>query len=89
MAGVLLVVAVIWLLRTADTVFLPLAFAVFLIGLFWPLQRRLQRRLPRVAAMLLTLARFESTHWIAVLLSDVDDEGEPAVASPASGSGPR
>lgn len=58
LAAALVAVAVIWLLRAADTVFFPLAFALFLIGLFWPLQRRLQERIPRVAAMLATLAVF-------------------------------
>jgi AI-2 transport protein TqsA len=56
--AVVVAIAVIWLLKTASNVFLPLAFAVFLIGLFWPLQRRLQERMPRVAAMLVTLAVF-------------------------------
>jgi AI-2 transport protein TqsA len=58
MAAVLVGVAVIWLLKAAHTVFLPLAFALFLIGLFWPLQRRLQERMPQIAAMLVTLAVF-------------------------------
>lgn len=46
LAAILVAIAVIWLLRAASIVFVPLAFAVFLIALFWPLQRRLVRHMP-------------------------------------------
>jgi predicted PurR-regulated permease PerM len=56
--AVLLVVASVWLLRAASVVFLPLAFGLFLVGLFWPLQRWLQDRVPRAPAVLVTVAVF-------------------------------
>jgi predicted PurR-regulated permease PerM len=34
----------------------PVAFALFIIALVWPLQRRLQRRLPQLIAVLITAA---------------------------------
>jgi len=34
----------------------PIAFALFIIALVWPLQRRLQRRLPQLLAVLITAA---------------------------------
>jgi AI-2 transport protein TqsA len=58
MAAILVVVASIWLLRATAPVLLPLAFALFLIGIFWPLQRRLLAWMPRTAAMLVTLTVF-------------------------------
>jgi len=61
LVAILVAIAVVHLLRAADAVFLPLAFAVFLIGLFWPLQRALQARLPGAAAVLITLAAFLAT----------------------------
>jgi predicted PurR-regulated permease PerM len=45
-------------LRITQTVTLPLAFALFLVAVFWPLQRRLERRMPRWASMLVTLVAF-------------------------------
>ena len=35
---------------------------------------------PLTVGLVITCARFDSTRWIAVLLSDVDDEGRPQVA---------
>lgn len=58
LVAILVAIAVVWLLRAAAIVFMPLAFAVFLIALFWPLQRRLVRHMPRAAAMLITLLVF-------------------------------
>lgn len=43
------------LLHAGQTVFVPLAFALFIIALVWPLQVALQRRIPRFLALLLVL----------------------------------
>lgn len=43
------------LLHAGQTVFVPLAFALFIIALVWPLQEALQRRLPRGLALLVVL----------------------------------
>lgn len=41
-------------LSLASSVMTPVAFAMFVIALVWPLQRRLQRRLPQLLAVLIT-----------------------------------
>jgi len=41
-------------LWAASSVMTPVAFAVFIIALVWPLQRRLQAGLPQVIAVLVT-----------------------------------
>jgi AI-2 transport protein TqsA len=41
-------------LTLAKGVMTPVAFALFVIALVWPLQRRLQRRLPQILAVLIT-----------------------------------
>jgi AI-2 transport protein TqsA len=51
MTAVLAVAAV----AMASTVFAPLALAFFIIALVWPVQRRLQARLPKLAALAITL----------------------------------
>ncbi len=43
-------------LSLAQSVMTPVAFALFIIALVWPLQRRLQRRLPQLVAVLITAA---------------------------------
>jgi predicted PurR-regulated permease PerM len=43
-------------LRAASAVMIPVAFALFIIALVWPLQRRLQGVFPKVIAVLLTAA---------------------------------
>jgi predicted PurR-regulated permease PerM len=43
-------------LSLAESVMTPVAFALFIIALVWPLQRRLQRRLPQLIAVLITAA---------------------------------
>lgn len=48
-------VLVLAFLKWSQVVTMPLAFAVFLIALAWPLEERLERRLPRWAAFTLTL----------------------------------
>src|SRR4029077_11482388 len=51
MASVVLLAAV----AQASSVFAPLALALFIIALVWPLQSRLQRRLPKLPALAITL----------------------------------
>lgn len=43
-------------LRAAETVFAPVAFALFVVACIWPLQAWLEARLPRLLATLLGLA---------------------------------
>jgi len=52
-----------WALKIASSVILPLVFALFLVGVFWPIQRLLQRVLPRSLAAVLTLAAFLGVCW--------------------------
>ena len=52
-SAVILVLAALSLARSVMT---PIAFALFIIALVWPLQRRLQRRLPQLLAVLITAA---------------------------------
>ena len=47
----LLTLAALWVTRSVMT---PVAFALFIIALVWPLQRRLKRHLPQLVAILLT-----------------------------------
>ena len=56
--AVIATVVVLWALKWSAAVTLPLAFAVFLLALFWPLQRRLENVMPQGAALLLTLLAF-------------------------------
>jgi AI-2 transport protein TqsA len=49
--AVLLSLAALWVTRSVMT---PVAFALFIIALVWPLQRRLKRHLPQLVAILLT-----------------------------------
>lgn len=51
--AVLLTFAALWVTRSVMT---PVAFALFIIALVWPLQRRLKRQLPQLVAILLTAA---------------------------------
>ena len=51
-ALVLLSVALYW----ASSVFAPLAFALFILALVWPLQQRLEILMPQGLALFLTLA---------------------------------
>ena len=39
----------------ARSILMPLAFSLFVIALAWPIQAALQRRIPRLAALLITL----------------------------------
>jgi len=49
-------ILVIALLYFAQSVFVPLAFALFAIALAWPIQAALQRSIPKLLALLVTLA---------------------------------
>jgi AI-2 transport protein TqsA len=55
-AVVLAVIVTLAALALAHSVMIPVAFALFVIALVWPLQRRLQRRLPQLLAVLTTAA---------------------------------
>lgn len=48
-------ILIIALLYFARAIFVPLAFSLFVIALVWPLQAALQRRMPRLLALLTTL----------------------------------
>jgi AI-2 transport protein TqsA len=56
--GIAIIASVVLLaaVAQASTVFAPLALALFIIALVWPLQSRLQRRLPKLPALAITLA---------------------------------
>jgi AI-2 transport protein TqsA len=49
-------VLVIALLYFARSIFVPVAFALFIIALVWPIQAALQRRMPQLLALLATLS---------------------------------
>lgn len=53
-------VAFLLFLKTAATIVMPLAFGLFLTALFWPLQKRLQRRIPAGFALIMILLLFLS-----------------------------
>ena len=62
-----------WALKALQPVALPLAYALFFVILFWPLQRRLERVVPRAAAvavsfvaLLAVFAVFVGAVWLAV-----------------------
>jgi AI-2 transport protein TqsA len=48
-------VLVIALLHFAQSIFVPLAFSLFIIALVWPIQAALQRQMPQLLALLVTL----------------------------------
>ncbi|WP_045837749.1 AI-2E family transporter [Hyphomicrobium sp. 99] len=54
--GVCAAVLTFWALSVAQSVFAPLAVALFIVAIAWPLQRQLQLRLPRLLALALTMA---------------------------------
>lgn len=53
--GIIAVIVVCAALFFAGTIFAPVAFALFVIAVAWPLQRKLQLRLPKMVAVLITL----------------------------------
>jgi predicted PurR-regulated permease PerM len=61
--AVLTVVAVLYGLRIARPVALPLAFALFLIALLWPVQSLFRRRMPAKLAFLATLLVLAAGLW--------------------------
>lgn len=69
----LTVAVLLYLLKLSAAVTLPLAFGVFLIALFWPLQRRLMKHMGAGPAVLLTLgvvllvlALFGAAFWYSM-----------------------
>jgi len=60
---VLTVVAVFFALHFGRPILLPLAFALFLIALLWPLQVWFARRMPRGIAFLATLLTLAACSW--------------------------
>lgn len=52
--AVLVTIVVVSFLRWSADATVPIAFSLFLIVLFWPVQRRLELRLPKALAFLLT-----------------------------------
>lgn len=54
MLGLLAFVAAVWFLQASRAVTLPLTFALFLVVLFWPLQRRLRSALSNGVATAIT-----------------------------------
>jgi predicted PurR-regulated permease PerM len=52
--AIITVILAINFFRAASAVILPVIFAIFLIALFWPLLKRLQRVMPRGLAMVVT-----------------------------------
>ncbi|RUP00721.1 MAG: AI-2E family transporter [Hyphomicrobium sp.] len=55
-------------LSAAETVFAPLAFALFTIAIAWPLQKTLQTRMPQLAALALTTGAIVVTVCALALL---------------------
>ncbi len=53
--GLIALVAVAMAMSLAQAVIAPVVFALFIIAIVWPLQQRLERRMPQVAAMGITL----------------------------------
>ena len=53
--GIIAVVLLAAAVRQASAVFAPLALALFIIAIVWPLQSRLQAKMPRLLALALTI----------------------------------
>ncbi len=54
--GLIGAVIILAALKAADAVVAPVAFALFLIALLWPLQRRLEALMPRLLALAITIS---------------------------------
>ncbi|WP_395336423.1 hypothetical protein WBP06_19695 [Novosphingobium sp. BL-8H] len=54
--GLIATILVLYVVRQAASVFAPLALALFIIALVWPLQRWLQSLMPRLLALAVTMA---------------------------------
>lgn len=55
LVGIIAAISICVALFLAQTLLVPIAFALFVIAIVWPLQKALQARLPRLLAVLLTL----------------------------------
>ena len=55
MVGIIAAVLLAAAIKEASSVFAPLVLALFMIALLWPLQRRLQGRMPKLFALAITL----------------------------------
>jgi AI-2 transport protein TqsA len=55
MIGIVAAVLVAAAVQQASTVFAPLALALFVIAIVWPLQHRLQSRMPQLPALAITM----------------------------------
>jgi AI-2 transport protein TqsA len=53
--GIIAAVLVVAAVALASTVFAPLALALFIIALVWPVQHRLQARIPKLLALAITV----------------------------------
>jgi AI-2 transport protein TqsA len=53
--GLIATVAIVAAVYLASSVFAPVAFALFIIAIVWPLQRRLQSRLPKLLALAIVI----------------------------------
>src|SRR5687768_9275306 len=60
---VLATVAVFFALHFARPVLLPVAFALFLIGLLWPVLKWFRRWMPRTLAFVATLLTLVASLW--------------------------
>lgn len=68
MLGLCTVVAMLAALYVARPLFAPIAFALFIIALVWPLQRALQERIPALVALAVTVSVTTIVIAIVVLL---------------------
>jgi AI-2 transport protein TqsA len=55
LVGLIAAVALFAALAVAETIFAPVAFALFIIAIVWPLQRQLQRTMPALAALAISI----------------------------------
>jgi AI-2 transport protein TqsA len=55
--GIVAAVAVAAAVQQASAVFAPLALALFIIAIVWPLQHRLQSRMPQLLALAFSMAQ--------------------------------
>jgi len=56
LVGVIAVIAIFAALRLASSVIAPVVCAVFIIALVWPMQSRLQKRMPKLIALAIVIA---------------------------------
>lgn len=54
--GIVATILVLFVVRQAGSVFAPVAFALFIIALVWPLQQRLQSFMPKLFALAIVMA---------------------------------